>query len=187
MCERVGVPRTLKVVERGPAGSVELLPGAHFPGDGVVVIDEHPTGLHVEVEVVPHAGRLIVREVRASRDDGKQVTLEALRQLPLKPYLAQAGGLLFLDPKVFPRPMNVSKDWVTVAWGLLDVEDRDRLRAQGPTKETLRWAALVYRFADLIAEPPVKSVAGAFGVSARTATNWVAAARSGGFLPSEES
>ena len=43
------------------------------------------------------------------------------------------------------------------------------------------------RFAELLAEGPTRSVAGAFGVSQRTATNWVAAARRAGPLPAEAS
>ncbi len=73
-----------------------------------------------------------------------------------------------------------------VAWGLLDVEERDRLKEAGPVPETLEWVALLYRVAVALAEPPVKSIQGVFGTSQRTAFNWVAKARALELLEAEE-
>ncbi len=183
----------MEVEERQPAvGSVEVVPGLHFTGNGVTVkAADHPSGLSIEVDVVPDRGRLIVDAVRASRrEGGPAVTLAALRQVALQPFVKEALSMAYVRLAVRDAPYSLEdalqrQERGSVAWHMLDVEDRDRLRGAGPIDETLRWVALIYRTAVAIGEPPVKSVAGAFGVSLRTATNWVASARAAGHLEGE--
>ena len=184
--------KTTRVDRREPeVGLVEVVPGLLFPGSGVTVFESHhPSGLTLEVDVVPEDGRLVVDCVRASRgSDGQPVTLVALRQVALKPFLkiALSNAVVTLNVKEGAVLKQALSDEYKghVFWGLLNVNDRDRLKAQGATDETLRWVALLYRVALALEEPPVKCVAG-LGVSLRTASNWVAAARAAGYLTDKE-
>src|SRR5674476_132058 len=137
---------TTRIDRREPeVGLVEVVPGLWFPGSGVTVsVDEgHPSGLAVEVDVVPEDGRLVVDCVRASRgSDGQPVTLAALRQIALKPFLklAMSNAFVTLAVKEGAALKQALSDEYKghVFWGLLDLNDRDRLKAQGATDETLR-------------------------------------------------
>ncbi|WP_143760674.1 hypothetical protein [Actinosynnema mirum] len=53
-----------------------------------------------------------------------------------------------------------------------------RLRALGPTPETITAVATVYRAALRAGQPPTKTVRETFGISQSTAGNWIARARS---------
>src|SRR5665647_3373132 len=91
--------KTTRVDRREPeVGLVEVVPGLLFPGSGVTVFESHhPSGLTLEVDVVPEDGRLVVDCVRASRgSDGQPVTLVALRQVALKPFLKLAMSNAFV-------------------------------------------------------------------------------------------
>ena len=186
---------TTRIDRREPESDpVEVVPGLWFPGSGVTVsVDEgHPSGLAVEVDVVPEGGRLVIDCVRASRgSDGRPVTLAALRQVALKPFLklAMSNAFVTLAVKEGAALQRALTDEYKgdVFWGLLDINDRDRLKAQGPTDETLRWVALLSRVVLALEDPPVKSLAGGLGVSLRTASNWVSAARAAGYLTDKES
>lgn len=189
----LNVNTTTRVDSREPeVGLVEVVPGLWFPGSGVTVFeDRHPSGLALEVDVVPEDGRLVIDCVRASRGrDSQPVALAAMRQVALKPFLklALSKALVTLNVKEGAALKQALSDEYKghVFWGLLSVNDRDRLKAQGPTDETLRWVALLYRVALALDEPPVKSVTG-LGVSLRTASNWVSAARAAGYLTDKES
>jgi len=188
----------MRVIQREPrVGRVEVVPGIRFPTNGVTVsVPEHKSGLALEIDVVPDGGRLVIDCVRASRgSNGQPVTLAALRTVALKPALALAmwEAEVRFDPS--KRWGEEEAELATLRtgehegyyfWGLLDSRDRDRLKAQGPTDETLRWVALIYRVAVVLDQPPVRHLHEGFGVSLRTASNWVAAARAAGHLTDKE-
>lgn len=175
---------------------VEVAPGLFMPPETVVTDDDY-RGYRVEATVVPDGGRLVVSSLAVHRiDDGSPVTGEGLRQIALVRFIrfavqaAHIPGMRKLKPHDEPLPSRdellrraAEERWVGL--GLLEVSERDRLKAAGPTDETLRWVALLHRVAVAVALPPVKSVQGAFDVSLRTATNWVAAARQRGYLDGE--
>lgn len=127
--------------------------------------------------------------VRAtSPDGGKPVTLAALRQIALTPFVKHAFSHAFVTLAIKDHATRADfEPNEYVFWGLLNTRDRDRLKAAGPTDETLRWVALLYRVAVAVDEPPAKSIQGGFRVSLRTASNWVAAARRAGYLGPSDS
>lgn len=178
----------LVTAPQAPA-DIEIAPGLLMPSE-TLVTDDNYRGYRVAATVTPDRGRLVVSSLSVHRlDDGTPVTGEGLRQIALTPFikaaLSAAYSQLAAVPHDDPAAIEDARRRAAggqVAWGLLNVADRDRLKAAGPTEETLRWVALLYRVAVAVAEPPVKSVQGAFGVSLRTASNWVAAARRGGLL-----
>lgn len=171
------------------SSSVELAPGLTVP-DEVTVNVSDLRGYDVEAVIVPQGGRLVVAKIEmAQREGGPPVTGEAMRQLVMTPLIKAALGFAHVKLNIRPHdePYTLEEamrlqEVGAVAWGLLGVEDRDRLKAAGPSGETLQWVALLYRVAVAIAEPPVKTIQGAFEISLRTATNWVAAARGEGLL-----
>lgn len=182
----------LTAAPQAPA-DVEIAPGLLMPAATLVTDDDY-RGYRVEAIVTPDRGRLVVSTLTVHRlDDGTPVTGEGLRQIALTPFikaaLSAAYSRLAAVPHDDPVAIEAARQRAAagqVAWGLLNIADRDRLKAAGPTEETLRWVALLYRVAVAVAEPPVKTVQGAFGVSLRTATNWVAAARRTGLLESDD-
>jgi hypothetical protein len=179
----------MRATHKQPA-TIQIAPGLFVPPEITVTSDDY-RGYRVEATVIPDGGRLVVSCLTVCRlSDGAPVTGEGLRQIALTPFVKTS--LLAAYAKLAARPHDAPSltldellrvgDEGAVAWGLLNVADRDRLKAAGPIDETLQWVALLYRVAVVVAEPPVKSVQGAFEVSLRTATNWVAAARGAGYL-----
>lgn len=57
-----------------------------------------------------------------------------------------------------------------------------RLRAQGPTDETLKWVAFFYGLGSVLGLPPAKQVESNLGVPRTTASKWVRRARERGLL-----
>lgn len=105
----------------------------------------------------------------------------SLRQLPVDKYKYQAvAGQLYLvldgdrgKPDTF-LPFH------------LEASASLRLRAkEGPTDENLREVARIYSVSDFISKAPRKKVSESFGISPRTATNWINAARGKGFFGEE--
>jgi hypothetical protein len=174
---------------------VEVVPGLLLPASVDVKVEDW-RGVDLTAKVTFHTGRAAISELTMTqREGGPPVTGELMRLLSVKAFVkqalghawnelvAQSGWLVNQDPAV--TALRSEHD---VAWGLLNITDRDRMRETGPADETLQWVALVYRVALLLEEPPTKSVSGAFGIAQSTAGQWVAAARRKGFLgPSEGS
>lgn len=184
------VPRTR--TNRQEPASIEVVPGLRVP-PWVDVQVEDWRGVDLAARVTFHTGRAVLSELRVSqREGGPTVTGELLRAIPVKTLISRALRHSWNEYAVRTGPLDPARSGpdaptpIFVAWGLLDVVDRDRMREAGPTEETLRWAALIYRVALLLGEPPTKSVAGAFEIAGSTAGQWVAAARSRGFLGAAE-
>lgn len=57
-----------------------------------------------------------------------------------------------------------------------------RMKADGPTDETLLWVARLYAASRSYGQAPNKSVVGYFDINQRTATRWIAKARKAGLL-----
>jgi len=118
----------------------------------------------VELSAALDGGRYVVSEVRCTRRlRGPEITGELVRRIKVADIL-RIGALL--ANKVLAGPRG----------------DPAALRAQGPTEESLRVAARVYRMAHLVRDNPTRAVASAFGIPHSTAARWVQQARQAGFL-----
>ncbi len=136
-------------------------------------LDDPPYRAQLTVE--HEGGRMVCRELVVQRlPGGPPVTSEGLHAIPVR-RLIRNGVYRFL--------MDVN------ASGARELLQRDpaELRAAGPTEESLRVVAYVYRLAYLASDPPVVAVAQHFGLPRSTAGRWVQRARAGGFLGSTTS
>lgn len=151
--------------------------GRYNPGDGVEIFEELPvpkrcfisaTGANlpyeVEMTAVLEDGRMILQSVTCSARKGERVTGENLRRIPV-------GAILRLGVLSAVKSLSalVGRDPVVLA-------------KRGPTDETLKVVAAVYRIAYLVGLPPTRAVANQLEVARSTAGRWVQAARRKGFL-----
>lgn len=130
--------------------------------------ETHPVLIHVRAswEAETHSYQLAAVEI-TRREGGPPITGEEMRALQLQSLL-RATIIRNLDRDIiFP----------TIAQS-----DIKRLRELGPKPETLEWVARVYTAAELILQPPTKTISELFGLPSRTATHWVSLARSRGYL-----
>lgn len=144
---------------------VEIAPGLQVPARGTVVAtDCNGYDLHATVEL--HGGRYQCRELCiTSRDDGSEVTGEAVRSVPV-------AGVI--------REGVLSMARATAALGGL--QPPDGITEHGPTREALEWVARIYRLAYAVGDTPKKAVESALGLPPATAGRWVARAREAGYL-----
>jgi hypothetical protein len=161
-------------------GYEELVPGLEICSEVVLRIPDYE-GVAVVAYLRLTDGRMCVSTVALSTAKPGGVTGEIVRGLQFS-HLNRLGFLT----------RQSAEDWgwedrrLDVGYGLLTLSERDALRANGPTKETVRWAALLYRAALAAGDPPTKFVAETFMVSSRTAGLWIARARTLGYLPPAE-
>lgn len=157
-------------------GRVALAPGLDIWRQVTVTARDYK-GYNVVVRVRAGEGRLRATEVRVTqRDGGKEVTGEALRTITVAAFVRYS---LSASAKLRDA---AEEDVPTLVYGLLDVADRDRLRAAGPIPETLEWVARIYQLAFALGERPTKQVEEVFEVPRYTASRWVASARARGLL-----
>jgi hypothetical protein len=152
-------------------------------GVELVLVDDVPLGVAIEVTAVNdrslpcdlklvarmNRGRYEVEELVCSRKkNGDEITSEMIRSLPVGKLLrwgAINANTLLASPRV----------------------DAAKIRTQGPTDESLRAVARVYRVAFAAREDPTAAVASGLQLPRPTASRWVKTARQRGFLgPTEE-
>lgn len=144
---------------------VDLGGGLQVPAE-IDVTAEDVGGCAVQLTAVynPDSGRYAARSITVRADDG-EVTGEILRSIPVARILREGvmdmvQALTFLDMGSPP----------------------DDLGKAGPTDETLRWVARIYRWALLVGDAPTQAVAEGLSVPRSTAGRWVTRARDRGHL-----
>ena len=155
----------MKAEPTGP--TIDIGDGWKVPSRLTVAVDHGEFAVRIEADYRDASGRYEVAAVTVSRLGDDEVTGLALRQIPVagilrqgvaEVVLNQSGAMHHLDP----HPRN--------------------LAAQGPTDETIRAVARIYRLATLLGDPPAQRVAETLGVSRGTASNWAIRARDRGLL-----
>ncbi len=149
-----------------PAGpTIDIGDGWKVPSRLTVAVDHGEFAVRIEADYRDASGRYEVAAVTVSRLGDGEVTGLALRQVPVAGILRQGVvAVVFADDPARFEPSPRA------------------LGAQGPTDETLRLVARVYRLATLLGDPPAQRVAEALGVSRSTASNWAIRARDRGLL-----
>lgn len=110
------------------------------------------------------SGRYVTRRLVVEAGPDAEVTGEALRQVAVAGLLRHAVAekvAPLLQPSL-THPQHVGRD--------------------GPTTETLRHVAALYRLAVVLGDAPTQRVADTLGVPRSTASRWVTRARDRGYL-----
>lgn len=137
-------------------------------------------GYDVELVVAAQGGRLVAQQVTVSqRKGGPPVTVEGIRNMPIAALTRTAAHQL--------REVEERSEGV---YALTErAVSREAIRqavAAGPTDDTLELVAYIYRYANVVGDPPAKSVEKAFELTRSKTGRWIALARERGFLgPSE--
>lgn len=119
----------------------------------------------VDIEAELKGRRMVVRSIRTTSGE---ITSEALRQVPV-------ARILSLGVTSLVGTMNLAGSNLAAA------------KEEGPTEETLKLVARIYRLAHLGGEKPTQAVADLLGVPRSTAARWVQQSRGEGFLgPTKE-
>ena len=134
----------------------------------------------VECRWSPESGKYEIEEMRVTPLSGfPPISSQAIRAVAVGSLLRSAsrGAVLFgviLTPVGEMRRYKLSDELYPIL---------GRLKEQGPSsRETLEWVALVYEIANIEDDKPTATVSREFGISLRTASNWVRAAREQGLL-----
>lgn len=163
----------MRAVANRRAGRVEVDPGLKLWRE-VTVYGEDYRGFDVAVRVAFDGTRMTATEVKVEqRQGGPAVTGEALRSVTVDAFVRHSVRANFElpDDRRFYH-----------AYGLLSVEDAIHMGNAGPTDETLRWVARLYRLALATGEPPTTAIRQVFHIAPSTAGQWVARARAKGLL-----
>jgi hypothetical protein len=142
---------------------VEVIDGVLVPQALRITATNEEIPLEVEINAEVVDGRMVARTITCTATGGAKLSTELLRQVPVA-NLVRAG--------TFSGPGFMS----------LVGTDIEALKATGPTDETLKVVAKLYRLAYVIGDPPTASVRTSFDVSKSTAARWVQLARHRGFL-----
>jgi hypothetical protein len=132
------------------------------------VTDDQLSPLNLDVAITADLAldgrRYVVDEMTFKRrPDGAPVTGEMIRKIPVHSVL-QFAVLSEVDMH------------------LLSPDLLRRIRAEGPTNETLAVVAQLYILAELGGVPPAKNVCSILGVPIGTANNWIRRAKDRGHL-----
>ncbi|WP_193072451.1 hypothetical protein [Brevibacterium sp. FME37] len=185
---------TTDITERGwslhvSSESVEPIPGVSAPcvvhANGPVDtlpphlasgIDETDKGVALEVEATfdEEQGRFLLRRLGVAAPVEGEVTGILLRQI------APLGLVRWLVPHTFTMTLESFGPYVA---NFVTPDVQPAVEPGVSSKASLRDAAMIYRLAEVVREPPVKAVAESLGLQTRTATNWIVRARKQGLLP----
>lgn len=171
----------------GKAGAkpVKVAPGiyAWSPQTHTFPLADYDVTIQIEAQPYneEHAGRFVCSDLRVTRrPDGPPVTLAGIRSIGVGDLTAKlgAGHVMTAEPTADGGIRLVDK--------VLTEEVVARVKADGPTDDTLRWVAHLYRLAVVVGNGPRKAVEEALSLPRATAGRWIALARERGFLgPSE--
>jgi hypothetical protein len=134
----------------------------------------------VEITLGSDRGRAVARAITVrQREGGDPVTGEALRQVRVAALVREAvrrskGGQVGMTEEG-------RRLWEAGVYPYSD-EDLKRMRSNGPTDETLKTVAWVYRMAHAVGEAPTAAVEEVFELPRSTAGRWVSLARKRDFL-----
>lgn len=162
----------------GMAPKVHVGGGVYAPVT-IDVADEQLGSLALEVAITAKLAldgrRYVVNEMTFTRrPDGPPVTGEVIRRVPVHTVLQFA---MLTEVEMF-------RDGVSSV--LLPPELLRRVRADGPTDETLAVVAQLYIFAELAGDPPAKNVSAVLGIPISTANNWIRRSKDRGYFDVEK-
>ena len=132
----------------------------------------------VEMTIDWFDGVLQPTTVRVTARDGVPLTGTMLRQVPVR---GMANELIFTAA----GEVGIFDGTVTFAYKggiVIADEERERIRLQGPTDESLRMAADLYQLGRAVGLSPAKFVETNLGMPRTTVTKWIRRARNKGLI-----
>lgn len=157
--------------------------GVHVPFRGTI---ELPAGdalsesfAKVEMTIDLVDGVLQPTTVCVTATDGTSITGTTLRQLPVR---GMANHLIFTHIGDFSDDDGTTTFMYSGGVVRLDEGERERIRLQGPTDESLRVVANYYELGRTIGKNPAQFVEANLGLPRTTATKWIRRARDKGLI-----
>lgn len=136
-----------------------------------------------------HAKRLELDEFKVSRmRDGKEITGYGLRELQPPTMIRRSLSVLRNYPPDDSEP-DLDDDQTSSIFGsnIVTHADIESARTAGPSsRESLFLVSKIYMLAQAIQDRPAKAIQELFGVSPRTAGNWIAKSKAAGFIETGE-
>lgn len=173
------------------SGYTDLPPNGPTVWNEVAVRVDNWVGYDVFGLVRLHGRRLELDQLNVvRRSDGEEITGYNLRSISPKPLLFLALQTNWQQPP--EKGGQLKERWLdlidkpAVAGGLYLVDDLAAAKAAGPVDTTLQMVGKVYTVAYAVNDGPAKAVATAFKVSPRTAGNWVAKAKTAGYIATDD-
>lgn len=132
----------------------------------------------IDGDVTLIRGRYELTRLQITAVDGAHpgITTEVLRHLSVGDIVRNAT---VTDKALLERTRGF-------AWGVISLEDRDRMREAGPVTETLEAVSRIVTIATALRQPVNSTIQRIFNVSRPTADRWVAKARERGLLAESE-
>jgi hypothetical protein len=157
---------------RESAGKTTIFPGFELWNEVDAELDDYH-GYDVRALIRLHSERLEVDELKViRRPDGEPVTGIGIREFSIPALIRKS---LSANAPDMPEQR--------IAFGLLTKAEAEDAKAAGPTDDSLRKVAMVYRAALATQSPPTKAVQDVFDLAARTAGSWIAKAKAKGYIP----
>lgn len=158
--------------------SVTVAPGVLLPTRGrAELTDYHGYNVEAIVSVDPDGASVEQMTIRR-REGGPAITGDGIRKLAVQAIVRSAVREGIQD--------GIGRDIPTgsaaVALGMLLTSEAERMKAAGPTGETIEWVGRVYQLSELVGDPPTQAVEQAFGISRSTAGAWIGRARAAGHI-----
>jgi len=151
--------------------SVAVAPGVLLPTRGrAELTDYHGYNVEAIVSVDPDGAAVSVEQMTIRRrEGGPAITGDGIRKLAVQAIVRSAVR-------------DIPTGSAAVALGMLLTSEAARMKAAGPTDETIEWVGRVYQLSELVGDPPTQAVEQAFGVSRSTAGAWIGRARAAGHI-----
>ena len=144
-------------------------------------IEGHRYNLHLELDMTEE-GIKPVSVLFASHDESPALTSTTLRSIKLGALTQQVLVRSVQSGQIkMPSDYEIVIDSQGPVSELSDDEVK-RIREQGPTDESLQWAANFYNLGQVLGLPPAKQVEVNLGLPRTTASKWVRRAREKGLL-----
>lgn len=156
-------------------GTRELAPGVGVPATMTADVTGPELPFDLTVTVTLESGRFVCERLACARkQSGPPITTLRIRQVPVAAIAHQVANacLVHVDGESPEQAVITPFSW----------EEVRHAAEQGPTDETLRGVALLYRFAYASWKPPAKAVMDELGLPRSTAGRWISMARRRGYL-----
>jgi hypothetical protein len=189
-CEDRAMARFKTDYDLGKASRLERIGssgwGLHVPFNGTIELSEKDAlgdifaVVAMTIDLVD--GILQPTVLRVVARDGRPVTGTMLRQLPLR---GMANELIYVNI----GKLQWSDGNSSFAYGggiSIEEAERERIRQQGPTDESLRMMADLYELGRLVGLNPAKFVETNLGMPRTTVTKWVRRARDRGMIGGDD-